>query len=350
MKLILAVISLATVAVGSLGAIPAQAEGELGEVIPASVRPVHISTFGERPPSASGHLFTFSVVVDECPALLELDHTTLVERPKVGPHKGAAIVTTYLREPEYEKPGEPCPPLPLIYKSVRVKTKRPVSELILFDGSSSPPRRISPAVETAPADPSRVRSCGPASDSTLLADETARIYEPPGSRTQVGEPIVYGCLVSNGKSIKLSPLPRASGWRAPRMFGPFALDGPWAAGLAIQAKGRDTRRNSVVARNLRSGEMKSCLVGTGHHSPRSIGSVTSIALKQNGSFAWAGQARIGQSAETGRQFPPREVVACDSDGEQLLDSGLGVDLHSLSLQGSTLTWTDGGETRSATIH
>jgi hypothetical protein len=127
------------------------------------------------------------------------------------------------------------------------------------------------------------------------------------------------------------------------MYGPFALDAPWAAGGVGQQTGRDSRENSISARNLRSGQRKSCYVGNGH-SPRASGGVRSIVLKRNGSFAWSGHSRIGEG-----ELTPPKVVACDSAGEHVLDSGPEIDLHSLKLHGSMLTWTDSGETRSALL-
>jgi hypothetical protein len=133
------------------------------------------------------------------------------------------------------------------------------------------------------------------------------------------------------------------------MYRPFALAAPWAAGAVTEQTGRDSHRLSVTARNLHSGQRKSCFVASGSHSPRSTGRVTSIVLKSNGSLAWCGHARFGESDEIRRHFPTREVVACDSQGERLLDSGPGIDLHSLSLHGSTLTWTNAAETRTALL-
>jgi hypothetical protein len=81
-------------------------------------------------------------MIDACPALLEPDHATIVERPKVDAHRGAAILTAYAREPEHTETGAPCPPLPLLFKTMHVRTKRPASQLIFFDGSYSPPKRV----------------------------------------------------------------------------------------------------------------------------------------------------------------------------------------------------------------
>ena len=335
----------ATVLVGTASA----AAGE-GADVPASIEVAPITASGLRGrPVVEGHSFGFSVDVSPCLGPdLTLDHATVVERPEDADHVKAAIVTAYLLHPAHRE-QEDCPKVRRI-RFARVRTKRPAADLVFFDGSSSPPRRIWPAVKSTPVRQHRSHSCGPAKDTTLLADRRARIYSPPESKPQFGEPIVYGCLVSTGHSIELSPLPRTASWRGGRMYGPFALAVPWAAGAMTLSRGRDAHGLSVVARNLQSGEIKRCLVGAGHGSPRSTGGVGSIALKRNGSLAWAGHGRVGESAEIRGKFPPREIVACDSEGERLLDSGPGLDLHSLSLQGSTLTWTDEGETRSATLN
>jgi hypothetical protein len=90
---------------------------------------------------------------------------------------------------------------------------------------------------------------------------------------------VYGCLVSTGHSIELSPLPRTSRRGAPFMYGPFALDAPWAAGAVDQQTGRDSSEQWISVRNLHTGQRKSCRVGAGHNH-RMRGRVTSIALKR----------------------------------------------------------------------
>ncbi len=265
----------------------------------------------------------------------------VVERPRTPrrPH-GAAIITVSLSYPEWDRRASfECADVQVNPFPGKVRLKRTAAGLFLFDGSYSPPRRVRPPVKTAGAVHRRSHTCGPANGETLLAEPKARIYGAGGlNPLEPGRPErVYGCLVSTGRSIKLSPLPRTSRWGAPVMYGPFALDAPWAAGGVGQQTGRDSRENSISARNLRSGQRKSCYVGNGH-SPRASGGVRSIVLKRNGSFAWSGHSRIGEV--TGGELPPPKVVACDSTGEHVLDSGPGIDLHSLKLQGSRLTWID----------
>jgi hypothetical protein len=71
--------------------------------------------------------------------------------------------------------------------------------------------------------------------------------------------------------------------------------------------------------------------------------VTGIALGGNGHRAWIGESalstpEIGVCASTEREVKG-EVIA----------SGDGIDLESLALHDSTLTWTDSGNRQSATL-
>jgi hypothetical protein len=82
----------------------------------------------------------------------EFDHVTLVELPKTKTRPfNAAVVTAYIRWPEYSytpAPGAPeyggkCLPVRrTIFK--RVHTKRPASGLRLYDGYYSPPHQVWP--------------------------------------------------------------------------------------------------------------------------------------------------------------------------------------------------------------
>lgn len=84
----------------------------------------------------------------------DVDHVTLVELPKTKTRPfNAAVVTAYVRWPEYSYTPAPGPPeyggkcLPMrraIFK--RVHTKRPASGLRLYDGYFSPPHQVWPPV------------------------------------------------------------------------------------------------------------------------------------------------------------------------------------------------------------
>lgn len=334
----------ATVMAAAVGAGPSRAAE-----VPVSIAParIYVRAIGTAFPTEA-HTFSFYVQLNACPALLEFDHADVIERPKTRSHRGVAIVTAYLRDPPHAESQAPCPPEARIAKLVRVKTKRPAASLIFLDGSSSPPRRIWPRIGSPPAFAEVPGSCGPPGAKTVLAEPKARIYALGEANPQ--EPQrperLYGCLISNGESIELSPLSGTSSGRAITMYSPFALDAPWAAGAAMRSDGRDSFRHAVTARNLRSGRFKSCFVGSGH-SPGAAGRVARVVLKHNGSLAWSGRARLGEVS--GKELPIPEVVVCDSTGENVVDSDPRIRLHSLELHGSRLTWTDDGETRSAVL-
>jgi hypothetical protein len=118
---------------------------------------------------------------------------------------------------------------------------------------------------------------------------------------------------------------------------PFVLHAPWVAGREVK-RGRDTLRLAVRARNLRTGATISCPVGFGFN-PGNKPSLSGIVLKHDGSVAWIGK-KGGSTLAVG---------ACDSTGERILDSGEGIDLESLKLHGSTVTWIYSGESRSAVL-
>ena len=80
-------------------------------------------------------------------------HVKVIERPKTAKNPSrSAVITAYVRFPaptEVEgevKPGEPQPACGGIGVGIfkRIKLKRPVKGLALYDGSFSPPRRVRP--------------------------------------------------------------------------------------------------------------------------------------------------------------------------------------------------------------
>jgi hypothetical protein len=75
--------------------------------------------------------------------------------------------------------------------------------------------------------------------------------------------------------------------------------------------------------------------------------VLSVLLSPNGSVAW-----LASAFEAGSANPNPgaiEVRKIDARGPVVLDSGPGIALRSLSLNGGMLTWNDFGQTRSATL-
>jgi len=129
------------------------------ETVPAKVQPVHWST----EPVRQGHLrFEGRAVNTFIPSGYclgwpkpQIDHVELVERPETTarPYK-SAVITIFMVYPEYQQvippPETPdnvvynaCAGLGLILHK-RIKLRRPPGDLRLFDGSSTPPRRVWP--------------------------------------------------------------------------------------------------------------------------------------------------------------------------------------------------------------
>jgi hypothetical protein len=73
-------------------------------------------------------------------------------------------------------------------------------------------------------------------------------------------------------------------------------------------------------------------------------------LKDNGSVAWVGEAFPFNFSHATLPHITRLAVACDSRGRRVLDHGAGINLKSLALHGSKLTWVDAGVTHSAMLH
>lgn len=108
-------------------------------------------------PEGAVRTLTFSVSSGYCVGEPKprIDRIKIVERPKTAkrPFK-SSIITAFVRFPVPTEvvgsvnPGEPqpaCAGLGIGFLR-RVKLKRPVGDLILFDGSFSPPRRVWPSV------------------------------------------------------------------------------------------------------------------------------------------------------------------------------------------------------------
>jgi hypothetical protein len=82
----------------------------------------------------------------------EYDHVTLVELPKTKTRPfNAAVITAYVRWPEYSYTPAPGPDYGKCLRMDRtifrrIHTKRPASGLRLYDGYFSPPRQVLPPV------------------------------------------------------------------------------------------------------------------------------------------------------------------------------------------------------------
>jgi len=176
--------------------------------------------------------------------------------------------------------------------------------------------------------------CGPASAHTLASDGAARVYSQHGR--------VFGCAAADQKSFRLGA---AGGSVDQKRVGPLALAGVDAA-YGLTTSGVDTISAEVVVRRLTDGQvLHRHNAITGQLPAEFYEKVVRVVVKRDGSVAWT--AAVGSIiSHTGRQ---RQVEKIDQTGRRLLDHGPSIRLSSLALSGSTLTWRDGGTSRSATL-
>lgn len=144
-----------------------RAAAEQGVEVPATVEPTPMLG-GDVLGRARLHFPHRRLIL--CARGLKLDHVRLVERPKATSGLKAAIVTAYLFHPAHIE-GLPCLHI-RARRRVRIRTKRPAADLVFFDGSSSPPRRIfplppGPAERAQVARPSPLDICPPTGLASL---------------------------------------------------------------------------------------------------------------------------------------------------------------------------------------
>jgi hypothetical protein len=174
-------------------------------------------------------------------------------------------------------------------------------------------------------------SCVPASAHrhVFASNGHAAVYTAHGA--------YYACDVATGTRIKLGSATLCIG---SARFDHAALAGDLVA-YGIERCGVDTGTASVLVRRLSDGErLKSFPAITIGTLPESYQSVSSIVIRRDGAVAWISGAHsiIGRGTR----------VAVYGNG-RLLDSGLAIGPASLRLNGTTLSWKHGSETRTATL-
>ena len=182
--------------------------------------------------------------------------------------------------------------------------------------------------------------------TTLLETRKVRIFatpsesvDLPGEHSIAGRP-VFGCLKATDEARLLN----APGEQEGLWFGvdehAFAVHAPMVA-YAFTAYYFDTHATFVRVRNLSTNvTVRGCRAG-GDLAPRRTPRVAKIVMDARGKVAW--------SVEGGTFGDPFAVVACDSTGQHVLDRGEGIDLESLALHGSVVSWLDGGSRREANL-
>jgi len=182
--------------------------------------------------------------------------------------------------------------------------------------------------------------CGPPGAKTLASNPKARVYRvPPGK--------VFGCLTANGKIRRLSPTRVPNAEDSITLLGrPFVLKGTQVAGVLHRSFGIDTANVSIRSQNLRNDDALTCHLGM--LSPRRSVSVETIAMNAGGKMAWLGNRR-GYAVGAPDENPVTVIEACSGGSGELLEASNGIDRESLALHGSTVSWTNSGEARTANL-
>lgn len=185
------------------------------------------------------------------------------------------------------------------------------------------------------------RSCGPAEAKTLRRDRGARIYELPAEPHRLGTP-TFGCLFATRHSWRLD---RPSRWSYLNLK-TLVLGAPWVA-YSITSMGVDGGASGVSVRNLRNGVISHSFPAvTSPSAPmvESFSSVAKIVLQKDGDIAW-----VGEESSIPNPQLRRQVEIAHSAGLSVVDEGPGIAPESLTLNGSTVSWVDSGETRTAQL-
>lgn len=184
----------------------------------------------------------------------------------------------------------------------------------------------------------RILKCPRKHSHVLAADAQAQVYEAAGH--------IFGCAYGQKHVYALGP-----------GFNPDSGSGEEAkvkalTGLivAVERFKNSASNQLIVVSNLRTGRIirKAHTGGPPHGGPCFIcyGDAVTLVLKEDGSLAWL--------TEDGRYNIRTELHAVDKMGSRILasgqtDEGTEIDLQSLVLTGSTLHWTQGGKSFSATL-
>jgi len=184
---------------------------------------------------------------------------------------------------------------------------------------------------------SKPQTCGPSNAATIAGNSQVRVYRQAGKGTAS---IVFGCVRGSRKTSRIGPIPPAG--RKAVVHGPITVNGKWVAAVEERPDGATGWRVYVTSRNAGTSKGRHCLIGSGDSKSKAP-AVRVVLMNANGGLAWAaitptpnGRAPI--------------IGACDSQGNRVLDSGAGVEIKTLELHGSTVSWENAGGPRTARLH
>ncbi len=173
--------------------------------------------------------------------------------------------------------------------------------------------------------------CRPGPGTTTIAhSKHARIFSDERNGND------YACLYSNGHPRYLSTTEHFE-YPLVRFAGPYVAYMP-----TIEAVPGNVSVLNMSTGRAHEYESAQPIEGA------TCAEVTSLALKGDGAVAWIATNFLSPNCEP-RPGATIEVRAHDRHGLRVLDTGTVIGLKSLRLSRSTVTWKDGGATRSATL-
>ena len=176
--------------------------------------------------------------------------------------------------------------------------------------------------------------CVPAAAKLLRSAGAARIYSQGG--------VLYGCL--GARRTRLGTLRGTVPFPA-RRVALYALSGGYA-GIDIAQMGVDTFTSTVALVDLRTGATVATAPGDDSRAQSRVVHHRAVRWRSTPTARSPGSAG---AARSGSPSPPTRCTRSNAARRRLLASSATIAAGSLRLSGDTLSWRDGGRTRSATL-
>jgi hypothetical protein len=189
--------------------------------------------------------------------------------------------------------------------------------------------------------PAGLRHCAPAGTRLLAGNGVVRVYSWSSSTGPPGP--TEACVVRTGARMTLESGPSRRFPGLHRSVGDFELAGSIVGYIETQF-GVDSGTTQLVVADVASRRILRSIKGGQYIDAGIISSqgVRRFVLTPRGAVAWV------TTTSRSRRLQGVTVYAAPPAGRAVvLDEGLAIDPASLRLSGSTLSWTDGGATRTA---
>ncbi|HEX4623086.1 MAG TPA: hypothetical protein VH231_01405 [Solirubrobacteraceae bacterium] len=179
--------------------------------------------------------------------------------------------------------------------------------------------------------------CAASGEKLIAQTPTARLYrvgDPAGTR----EVRYFICGRSNGHRYRVDG-------NDPKDYVSrrIATNGSYVLFAVIGHAGEDLGTLHPTVLNVATGHKQAYNTSAEDFNTLKL---TALAVNARGAAAWVYEQFPLDEDEGIRQ---REVQKGDADGFAVLDHGLGIEPASLTLNGTSLTWTDAGQQESATL-